>query len=63
MHKRIIKFFYCGLMIFKILTVGLPITAYDGICLHSFALCNYNQVRMFIYVNICPNVHTAKQMH
>ena len=40
-------------MIFKILTVGLSITAQDGICLYTFVLCDYNQV-------LCPNLHTAK---
>ena len=45
-----------GLMVFKILTVGLSIKAYEDICLHTFVLCGYNQV-------LCPNVHTAKQVH
>ena len=43
-------------MIFKILTVGLSITAYECICFLTFALYDYNQV-------LCPNIHTAKQVH
>ena len=56
-NKRIIKFFLSGLVIFKIFTVGLSITAYQVICLHTFVLCDYNQV----YQVLCPNTHTAKQ--
>ena len=56
MNEWIIKFFLCGLMIFKFLTVGLSITAYKGICLHTFELCDYNQV-------LCTNEHTAKQVY
>ena len=48
--KRIIKFFLCGLMIFKILTVGLSIAVYEGICFYTFVLCDFSQV-------LCPNVH------
>ena len=56
MNKRIIKLFLYGLMIFKILTVGLSVIADKGICLHAFVLCDYNQI-------LCPNVHTVKQLH
>ena len=41
MIKQIIKCFLSGLMIFKILTVGLSVTtAYEGVCLHIFNLIN-----------------------
>ena len=43
-------------MIVKILTVGLLPTAYKDNCLHTFVLCDHNQV-------LYPNVHTAKQVH
>ena len=43
-------------MIFKILTVGLSTTAYKDIVLHTFVLCDYNQV-------LYSNVHTTKQVH
>ena len=56
MNKRITEFLLCKLMIFKILTVGLSVPTYEGICLHTFVLCDYNQV-------LCPNVHTSKQVH
>ena len=56
MNEQIIKFFLGELMIFKILLVGLSITASQSICLHTVVSCDYNQV-------LRPCVDTAKQVH
>ena len=40
-------------MVFHILTVGLAITACEGISLHTFVLYDHNQV-------LCPKVHSKR---
>ena len=56
MNEQIIKFFLGELMIFKISLVGLSITTYEGICLHTVVLRDSNQV-------LRPCVDTVKQVH
>ena len=52
MNKRIRKFFLCGLMIFKVLTVGFSITAKQGVCLHYAIIIKF-YVTMYIHQNMC----------